>query len=201
VIRLGTNTTHNLVLTFALRELFLTDSPLLKTYMQQLWEHSIKISALCYVLAKMIGGFEPEHALLAGLLHDIGEVAILNYATRFSEVLSEQATLNQVIKELRSDIGSSILSNWGFMDDLVTAAAEAEHWHREHPGSADYADLVIIAQLHSYIGSAKMREHPPLNEVPAFNKLDIGELTPKMSLKILDRAEEKIQRAEALLRS
>ncbi|MGD8589184.1 MAG: HDOD domain-containing protein, partial [Chromatiales bacterium] len=83
VIRLGASTTHNLVLTFALRELFVTQSPILKTYMQQLWKHSVKVSAICYVLAKVVGGFNPERALLAGLLHDIGVVAILNYTIGF----------------------------------------------------------------------------------------------------------------------
>lgn len=201
VTRLGSNTTHNLVLTFALRELFVTRSPILKAHMQQLWQHSVKVSALCYVLAKLIGHFTPEHALLAGLLHDIGEVAILNYTKRFPDALKDEETLNQVIKDLRGVIGARILSTWDFLEDLVTAAEEAENWLRDNQGPADYADLVIIAQLHSFIGTPKMRGLPTLNEIPACEKLEIGELTPQMSLKILDRAVDKIHRAEALLSS
>ena len=201
IIRLGANTTHNLVLTFALRELFVTRSPILKTQMQQLWEHSVKVSAICYVLAKVIGGFNPEHALLAGLLHDIGVVAILNYTKRFPDVLKDETTLNQVIQDLRGTVGGRILRTWSFLEDLATAAEAAEDWQRQHEGPADYADLVIIAQLHSFIGTAKLGDYPPLDSLPAFNKLQIGELTPKMSLKILDKAVDKIHRAEALLKS
>ena len=201
VIRLGANTTHNLVLTFALRELFVTRSPTLKTHMKQLWEHSVKVSAICYVLAKVVGGFNPEHALLAGLLHDIGVVAILNYTKRYPDVLKDETILNQVISDLRGVIGGRILRTWSFLEDLATAAEAAEDWQREHDGPVDYADLVLIAQLHSFIGTPKMRDYPTLDSLPALHKLDIGELTPKLSLKILDKAVEKIHRAEALLKS
>ncbi len=162
VIRLGANTTHNLVLTFALRELFVTRSPILKAQMQRLWEHSVKVSALCYVLAKVIGRLNPEHALLAGLLHDIGEVAILNYTKRFPDLLRDEQTLHQIIRDLRGVIGTRILSAWDFLEDLVTATEQAENWYRDHQGPADYADLVIIAQLHSFIGTPKMHGLPAL---------------------------------------
>jgi hypothetical protein len=46
-----------------------------------------------------------------------------------------------------------------------------------------------------------MANLPTLDQVPALQKFDIGELTPKLSLKILDKAEEKIARAESMLRS
>jgi len=201
IIRLGADTTHKLVLTFALRELFNTRSTVLKKHMQSLLEHSVKVSAVCYVLAKVSDQFNPEHALLAGLLHDIGNVAILSYAERFPEVANDDRKLEQALTDMRGRIGSAILRNWGFIDDLIVVAQEAENWLREHEGRADYADLVIIAQLHTYIGQPEMAYLPTLDQVPALNKLDMGELTPKLSLKILDKAEEKIARAESLLGS
>ncbi len=201
IIRLGADTTHKLVLTFALRELFQTRSALLKGQMQALWEHSVKVSALSFVLAKIFGNFNPEHALLAGLLHDIGNVAILSYAERFPEVANDTSKLEQVMTDMRGRIGSAILKSWGFIEDLILVAEEAEHWLRDHEGRADYADLVIIAQLHTFIGKPEMSHLPTLDQVPALKKFDAGELTPKLSLKILDKAEEKIARAEMLLRT
>ncbi|MEN8177185.1 MAG: HDOD domain-containing protein [Pseudomonadota bacterium] len=201
VVRLGSDTTHKLVLTFALRELFNAHSSVLKSRMQQLWEHSIKVSAICYVLAKLSKQFNAEHALLAGLLHDIGVVAILSYADRFPDVANNEQELNSVIQDMRGPIGVQILQAWDFMEDLVTVAKEAENWQRDNDGPADYADLVIIAQLHCFIGSTMTQDLPGLDQVPAFKKLGIGELSPRMSIKILDLAEEKIARAESLLRS
>ncbi len=201
IIRLGADTTHKLVLTFALRELFKTRSSVLKQQMHQLWEHSVKVSAVSYVLAKITDEFNPEHALLAGLLHDIGKVAILSYAERFPEVANDDEKLEQVMSDMRGPIGSAILRSWGFIEDLILVAEEAENWLRTHDGAADYADLVIIAQLHTFIGKPEMSLRPTLDQVPALKKFDMGELTPKLSLKILDKAEEKISRAESLLYS
>lgn len=201
IVRLGADTTHKLVLTFALRELFKTRSTVLKQRMQQLWEHSVKVSAISYVLAIVSDQFNAEHALLAGLLHDIGNIAILSYAERFPDVASDDEKLGQVMSDMRGPIGSAILRNWGFIEDLIQVAEEAENWMRDHEGKADYADLVIIAQLHTFIGKPEMAEVPTLDQVPALQKLDMGELTPKLSLKILDKAQEKIARAESLLRS
>jgi HD-like signal output (HDOD) protein len=199
IIRLGADTTHKLVLTFALRELFNTRSAVLKQHMQTLWHHSVKVSAISYVLAVITNELNPEHALLAGLLHDIGNVAILSYAERFPEAANDSKHLETIMHDMRGAIGSALLKQWGFIDDLIIVAEEAENWMRDHEGNADYADLVIIAQLHTYIGKAEMSHLPTLDQVPALKKFDIGELTPKLSLKILDKAEEKIARAEALL--
>ncbi|MEJ2591165.1 MAG: HDOD domain-containing protein [Candidatus Thiodiazotropha sp.] len=201
IIRLGADTTHKLVLTFALRELFNTRSSVLKKQMQQLLEHSVKVSAVCYVLAKVSDQFNPEHAMLAGLLHDIGNVAILSYAERFPEVVGDSDKLAGVMKDMRGRIGSAILRSWGFITDLIVVAEEAENWLRQHEGDADYADLVIISQLHTFIGKPEMAHLPTLDQVPALKKLKMGELSPKLSLKILDKAEEKIARAESLLRT
>lgn len=199
IIRLGPDTTHKLVLTFALRELFITRSSVLKQYMYMLLEHSVKVGAVSYVLARISDEFNPEHALLAGLLHDIGNVAILSYAERFPVVANDDEKLKQVMSAMRGAIGSAILRRWGFIDDMILVAQEAENWLRTHEGKADYADLVIIAQLHTYIGKPEMPHLPTLDQIPALKKFDIGELTPKLSLKILDKAEKKIARAESLL--
>jgi HD-like signal output (HDOD) protein len=201
IVRLGADTTHKLVLTFALRELFTTRSQVLKQQMQHLLQHSVKVSALCYVMAKISQKFNAEHALLAGLLHDIGNVAILSYAERFPEVANDDEKLQQVMDDMRARIGSVILRDWGFIEDLIIVTQEAENWLREHDGDADYADLVIVAQLHAYIGTSQMGSLPTLDQVPALHKLNLGELSPKLSLKILDKAEEKIAHAEAMLRA
>jgi HD-like signal output (HDOD) protein len=201
IVRLGSTTTHKLVLTLALRELFNSSSPELKQRMRELWEHSVKVSAVCFVLAKITGQFNPEHALLAGLLHDIGIVAILNYAAHFPEIANDAEKLSRVIHDMRGKIGGQILKEWDFMEDLVIVAEEAENWLRDDNQEPDYADLVIIAQLHSFIGTPQMSGLPTLDQVPALKKMGIRELTPKMSIKILDKAEEKIARAESLLKA
>ncbi|MBL3590152.1 MAG: HDOD domain-containing protein [gamma proteobacterium endosymbiont of Lamellibrachia anaximandri] len=201
IIRLGNTTTHKLVLTFALRELFKAHSRVLQDEMRKLWKHSTQVASICFVLAKLSRRFNPEHALLAGLLHDIGEVAILSYAENFPEIANNEQKLEQVMKDMRGVIGCHILDAWGFLEDLVAVTKEAEEWTRNHPGEADYSDLVIVAQLHSYIGTPEMKTLPTLDRLPAFQKLDIGDLTPELSIQILENAADQIAGAQALLNS
>jgi len=199
VVRLGGDVTHKLVLSFALRELFQSDSALLKNRMKELWAHSTQVAALCFVLAKKDSRFKAEHAMLVGLLHDIGIVAILNYAKHFPDEALQEETIDRATRNLRAEIGSLILNYWGFPSDFVIAALEGEEWMRNKGDTPDYCDLVIIAQLHSYIGNNKDQHLPAIDQVPAHSRLELGELTPHMSLKILEQAKDQIAHAQSLL--
>ncbi|HEB95120.1 MAG TPA: HDOD domain-containing protein [Sedimenticola thiotaurini] len=199
VVRLGTEVTHQLVLSFAMRELFRSDSGLLQQRMQDLWQHSTQVAAICYVLARHDDRFDPEHAMLVGLLHDIGVVAVLNYTREFPMEARQPEVVDQAIRCLRAQTGSLILRKWGFSTDFIVAALEAEEWMRNHDLKPDYCDLVIIAQLHSFVGTERALSVPAINEVPAHSRLALGELTPRMSLKILDEAKDQIDHAQSLL--
>ncbi|MCB1857472.1 MAG: HDOD domain-containing protein [Gammaproteobacteria bacterium] len=199
VVRLGSEVTHKLVLSFALRELFQCESSLLQQRMQELWKHSTHVGAICYVLAKKDGRFNPEHAMLVGLLHDIGVVAVLNYANGIPLEMRQPEVIDRACKRLRAQTGSLILRKWGFPPEFIVAALEGEDWTRNQGNAPDYCDLVIIAQLHSFVGTDKAFSAPAINEVPAHSRLALGELTPRLSLKILDAAKEQIVHAQSLL--
>jgi len=147
VARLGMENTRTLVIAFALRELFRTDSRELEERMRVLWEHSRRISALTQALGEKVGGFNVHEALLAGLVHDIGTIAVIGYARNIPEVAENPVALESSINALRAQLSGMILSKWQLPTTLVNAAKEAENWYREPPGKADYADLVIVAQL------------------------------------------------------
>ena len=199
VIRLGINMTQKLVLSFALRELFKSRSSLLQNGMQELWKHSTRVAAICYVLAGVTRKFNREHAMLAGLMHDIGEVGVLAYLENTPQLANDKTQIERVVKLLRGEVGSMILSKWKFQDDLIVIAEEAENWFRDSSREADYCDLVIVAQLHSYVGTPRIRLLPSIGELPSLRKLDLGEITPHESIKILDRASAQLAKAEALL--
>ena len=200
VMRLGTDLTHKLVMTFAMKELFSSKSALLKRRMKRLWDHSARVAAISHVLAKKLGNFDPEQALLGGLVHDIGVLAIINYAAQFPEAEDNKSILDGTIRSLRGRVGSTILKNWGFPDWMPDMTNEAENWMRSPPNKTpDYTDLIIICQLHIFIGTDEMSNAPSIDTVPAFKRLGLSQLTPKMSLKILDEAKEEIAEARALL--
>ncbi len=199
VVRLGLRVTHNLVVNYTMRDLFQAKSDLLNQRMHDLWKHSIRVAAICYVLAKRFKKFNPDEAMSIGLLHDIGVAAILNNAASYPEMASDPAAVDRAIAQLRAPFGSRILKSWRFADEYITAAAEAENWMREDDGPPNYCDLLIVAQLHSFVGTPHAMSVPALNQVPAMPRLNLGELTPHLSLAILEAAQEQVEETEALL--
>ncbi len=200
VVRLGMKVTHNLVLAYTLRDLFRVNSKLLQERMGELWRHSTKVASICYVLARNDRRFNADEAMLIGLLHDIGVAAIINQAAFYPDLASDPRSMHHAITNLRGPIGGSILEVWRFGKEFVVAAREAEDWMRNDQEKPDYCDLVIVAQLHSLVGTEQALSLPPLHEVPALKRLGLEGLTPKQSLKIMSAAEARIEDTETLLK-
>jgi HD-like signal output (HDOD) protein len=194
VARLGMQNTRILVVTFALRELFRTPSRQLEARMLALWEHSRHVGALAQVLADRVGAFNSHEALLAGLVHDIGCLAVVGYARDFPDVAQNTVALESSIRTLRSQLSGMILSTWQMPVELVTAAKEAENWYRDHSGPADYADLIVVAQLHEGIGG----DIDPA-KVPAFSRLGLSPSEIDRGLEVLNEAQEEVAAARQLL--
>lgn len=199
VVRLGTRVTHNLVVHYTSRDLFQTKTNLLNQRMHELWKHSIRVAAICYVLAKRFKQFDADEAMSIGLLHDIGVAAILSHASGYPEMASDPAAIDLAIEQLRAPFGSHLLKTWRFADGYILATKEAENWMRKNAGAPDYCDLLIVAQLHSFVGTEHALSAPPLDQVPAMSRLNLGELTPHRSLAILEAAQEQIEETEDLL--
>lgn len=194
VTRLGMKNTQMLVITFALREMFRTDSRLLEKRMMQLWEHSRRIGALARVLGEKTGRFNPHESLLAGLVHDIGGLAVIAYAKDFPEVVENPAALESSINSLRSQLSSMILSKWMMPEALVNAAKEAENWYRDHTGEGDYADLVIVAQIHEGVAGDIDPAH-----IPALARLGLAPAEIDSGLELLHNAHQEVEAAKRLL--
>ena len=194
VARLGMRNTQMLVITFALRELFRTSSKTLEKRMVVLWEHSRRIAALAQVLANKVGGFNSHEALLAGLVHDIGVLAVIGYARDFDDVAGHPAALEASISALRTQLSGMILAKWNLPREIVTAAKEAENWQRQHADKPDYADLVIAAQAHEGLAGEL-----PLAEIPSLQRLGLSAAEVGEGIQLLHAASEEVAAAKKLL--
>lgn len=200
VTRLGTKVTSQLVTSFSMKELFTTKNRDLKRKMQAVWNHSREVAALSFVLAKITPGFNPEHALLAGLLHDIGAIPIITFADKHPQIIEDDQQFELLIDSLKGELGAAILSKWQFTEDLITTAREAQNWLRQPGEKPDYCDIIIVAQLHALSSKSHTNSDiPHLNDVPAFTKLALGQLTPELSVKVLEQAKEQVEETMNLL--
>lgn len=198
IVRLGLQTTKQLVTSFTLREVFKTKDPVIKKRLDQVWNYSIEIAAISHALAKQVPGLDPEQGLLAGLLHGIGNVPLLIYAGEYPALIADTEMLENALAEYGPNLGGVILKRWNFTDELIEVAQQANNWQRQHDGPADYCDLVQVAQLHAVLGK-KDSNTPPMEQVPAFEKVSQGKFTPETSMEVMEDAKQDIEETRKLL--
>lgn len=207
ILRMGMRLVKQLVTTYAMRELFQSHYPLVNQRMKRLWKHSAEVAATAYVLAKKLGGWDAEHALLLGLLHDIGMLPILRYTEQYPDIAQNEDAIDTAIQHLHGDIGAVILKAWRFSEDFIQTANEADDWYRDNQDEADYCDIVLLAQLHTFIGKPKDKLKPLLGnrplpvmiELPAYKKLCEEECGPEESIAMLNEANQQIMETIQLL--
>ncbi len=199
VVRLGAETTRKQVMIYAVKELFQARSEAVRKQMVELWKHCQQVASLSRLLAGKIGGFDPEQAQLAGLVHDLGEVAILHYAQDNPDLSDNPDLLQSACNNLRPQITGMVLNQWKFGADFVTVGEESEDWFRNPTDEADLCDLVMIAQYHSYIGSDRLQNLPPASTLPAFDKLGMGDIEVSQIVEFLQQSRGEIEAIESHL--
>ncbi len=190
ITRLGLKATRNLVVGFTLRNLFRPETRWIAERLKHTWRHSCRVAAIASVLSRVTPGIDPDRALLAGLVHDIGELPVLVHLEQHGSALS-RAEVEHLLARLRGPLGTFVLKAWQFDSDLAEVPKQAENWSRRVPGAADYADVVQVAHVHAGFGEAGARA-PSLPELPAFAKLPVSRLGPDASLELLAQSAQEI---------
>ncbi len=199
LVRLGLKTTQSLAMSIAMGQTFRAKSTTVKQLMQHLWNHSVRISALASVIARKIGGgLNPETALLAGLLHDVGAIPILSFVDNRDEAVDPN-DLQTTINKLRAMTGLLVMEYWGFSKEFIDVVEGAENWQRDTGNPCDYTDLVIIAQLYDNMQSGQDPAIPSPETTPAFKKLTFGGQTDEDTLQVLREADGEVAATMALL--
>ncbi|MDO9104158.1 MAG: HDOD domain-containing protein [Methylovulum sp.] len=199
VTRLGLYATRNLVMGISLKQLFNCKDPALMKKMQQLWKQSLHVSCLSFVLADESGEVKPEDALLAGLICDIGAIPVLNFAMQHPQDYADLDELDTALPYLSPAAGSLVLRTLGFSEELSNLPRQASDWFYESGGDhLTLIDVVILAKLHSYIGTPRAKGLPYINSIPAYTKLKNGKLNPDFSLDVLHKAQQRINAAMSI---
>lgn len=113
---------------------------------RRLWEHSMHVAALCRLLARKVGGINPDEAMFAGMVHDIGVFYLLSRAANFQELIADRHELNQLLVQWHDNIGHALLSAMGQSDELLAAVQEHE-CARALVKIKTLSDLVYVANV------------------------------------------------------
>ena len=151
IARLGYDLAYSTAVSLAVEQILQSKSVGdLRDHLKVLWKHSVHVSAIAYVIAKKHSKINPDEAMLAGLLHDIGKFYILTRTKDHPELFSDPQALDELIANWHTGIGQAILEAWGFSEDITNTANEHDDLERPRVGLPDVIDVVITANLCAY---------------------------------------------------
>jgi HD-like signal output (HDOD) protein len=156
-----------------MQQMFKPTTATLEHYFRTIWEQGVNVSAISRALAAFVPQLNPDEAMLAGLIHQIGKLPILTLVEKIPEFKDSPSRLEKLLEKAHPHVGKLIMETWNFPKELKLVASEYVDFQRDHEGPADYVDLVQVAFLQSIAGT----DHPACRvdwaTVPAFAKLGL----------------------------
>ena len=191
VMRLGFTMAYNIAVTIAVEQVMKTSEvDKLHPYLKDLWHHSVKVAAYAYVIAHQQTMINPDEAMLAGLLHDIGKYYILTKTEDFPQLFDDPDTLDAILTDWHTAVGYSILDAWNFNEEVAISANEHESLHRAHVGQPDMTDVVLVANLFSHYQDIEQLSRIDWDGIPALKKLG---LTLNTAFDVIQDSQEEMQ--------
>lgn len=190
VSRVGGNAVRSAAMSMAMQQIYQANAPqAIVKQMASIWKRAVKVSAMCYVIAKKRTKISPDEAMLAGLMHNIGKLYIVNWTEFYPSLLADQKALDALMLQFHGGIGRKILESWGFAESLCNVPDRFQNVADDTDRSPDLADLVAVSALHAAMEAepnVEAVEHPL---VSVFKRLG---LTPQAYSELLQASAEEI---------
>lgn len=122
----------------------------LRAKAEQLWEHSTHVAALAYSLARRVTGVNPDTAMFAGIVHEIGGFYLLSRADEFPGLLEDDS---ENWGELCEDVVSAeVMKKLAVPTVVADAIARMRGgWLNTPPGSL--LDTLLLAHYYAPVPS------------------------------------------------
>lgn len=164
--RLGMRTIANTVQIVANRNLFVTGNAALKRSMERLWRHSVATAHCANEIARLIMLPNLESIFLAGLIHDVGKVMLLELvaspkSTVVRSLQNNPQLLTEVLENLHPLLGLFICQGWSLPPNFRAAV----YFHHS-PASCPVKDwiqaihIVALANTLAKVEGYGMSEGP-----------------------------------------
>jgi HD-like signal output (HDOD) protein len=170
ISRMGVEFASNLATGIAMQQMFQATSEVIDRKLRQVWNHATAVAGISAVIAKNFTRLRPDQASLAGLTHIIGVLPILSWAEENPDLLSDSMTLDRVIESIHPSLGTMILQSWEFPEEVALVPSQYTNFER-HAESADYADVVMVANLQTLAGTQHPLAQLDWTTIHAFNNL------------------------------
>lgn len=146
VSRVGHDNVRSAAISYAVEQLRQSpETRHIREEIKQLWKQSTMVAALSYVIARHTRAANPDVAMLAGLMHNIGELYLLVQADRKSELLADPEIRQILLEQWNAGIGRAIAENWELPESVCEAISEQDAFDRASVHRPDLIDVVIVA--------------------------------------------------------
>lgn len=173
--RLGTDKLNNLVLSFAVRNVFISKELAIQKIFRARWNASLVRAAWSVCISSSVANLSADDALLGGLFQDIGSLPLLAELENWPQLSRAPEDLNTLCDQLSGPIGTVLLSAWKQPSHLVDCA--------RYRCIDTTAENQTTAQLYQVVQIAEAMQHSDREQ--ALSKLALAQqlfsdLNPEM---------------------
>ncbi len=172
ITKLGLKLVRDLIVSLSMKQLYEASNDIIAERFRELWLASTKTAAMARLLAVNHTELDPEQAMLAGLVHNIGALPIILMAEEDDDLFDNPEALYLVLKKMQGEVGAYIFRNWHFPQYMVDVAEQCYNFRRHHPGPPDYVDVVQVALIQGSIYTG-LEVPDDWSTVSAFERLGI----------------------------
>lgn len=147
-----------------------------------LWMHSVDVAAWSYALARRLGIGNPDTAMFAGILIDIGQFFLVARAADYPALESDLDRFAEIASIWNEPVGRAILEAFELPDAVLDAFPYEDPYGGSWP-PANLADLVFVASLaaetpNPFAAQLGMRTHADVlaSSIPDFDAAALAEL-------------------------
>jgi HD-like signal output (HDOD) protein len=189
VQRVGFRTLGALAASVIVRQLAsgVTD-PLVRAKADQLWQHSANVAALALVIARRVSFVDPDTAMFAGIVHEVGGFYLLSRAAEFPGLLEGGA--EEWIEHGQIEIGRGVLHKLGVPAPVMDAIEALWNGMRALPPET-LGDTLMLAKDLAPVPSPLL-ERPGFSPTQASATIDFAIGGGTLAL-ILQESEEEVR--------
>ncbi len=110
----------------------------------RLWERSVHVAALSYVLAKKLTRLNADEVMFAGIVHDLGRFYLLARAADYPALLDDTVVLAETINDLADQVTEKVLEALKLPASVIDAVLASRHYSGAMP-PVSLGDILFIA--------------------------------------------------------
>ncbi len=171
IAQLGLKEVDRVVMLHSVKSLFTLNHPQLSKLFKLSWQRMVLKASMSTFLAEYLGYKPAGQAMMAALLSEVGTLAVLS-AFREVEHKPDAEMFFKLCKEYSKSLGLILLKKWNLQEEYIEVLRSLGQWHMPSTGELSLLDIENLGLYHSVRVLDANADLPPLDELPAYHKLD-----------------------------